>query len=75
MSNIDPIILVFFIYGLAFFAMGLAIAFDSGGRIIEEDMRRRMLILAAFGLIHGSHEWYEMFIIIAEGYTSFQVTF
>jgi signal transduction histidine kinase len=28
-------------------------------------MRRAMLVLSAFGLMHGLHEWYEMFFVIA----------
>lgn len=55
------ITLVFFIYGLAFFSMGLALFLESG-RISSLLESRSWLPLAAFGLIHGSHEWLEMFL-------------
>lgn len=52
---------IFFIYGLAFFSMGLAILLELS-RATDERLRRALRPLAAFGLIHGSHEWFEMFI-------------
>jgi len=53
-------VLIFFFYGLAFFSMGLAILLERGH---GSNARLRMALapLAAFGLIHGSHEWLEMF--------------
>jgi signal transduction histidine kinase len=57
----DPIVLVFFVYGLAFYTMGLAIVIASGGHIQDSRVRRAMFALAAFSLIHGFHEWFEMF--------------
>ena len=53
-------VLIFFFYGLAFFSMGLAILLERGH---GSDPRLRVALapLAAFGLIHGSHEWLEMF--------------
>jgi len=71
---LPPIVVIFFIYGLAFFTMGLAIAFDSSGRIIDSRRRRAMLLLAAFGLVHGLHEWLEMFVKIVETEGRFQVS-
>ncbi len=65
------IILVYFFYGLAFFALGVALALasrrKSGFRFAEA-----ILPLAAFGILHGAHEWIEMFQKIAaltSGYT------
>ena len=65
------IVLVYFFYGLAFFALGLALALasrrQSGFRFVEA-----ILPLAAFGILHGAHEWIEMFQKIAaltSGYT------
>jgi signal transduction histidine kinase len=55
------IIHVYFVYGLAFFAMGLAVALESG-RASELILTRALPSLAAFGLIHGANEWLEMFI-------------
>ena len=58
------IIAVFFFYGLAFFSMGLAVALESG-RTSELRFARAMWLLSAFGLIHGSHEWFEMSLKIS----------
>ena len=51
---------VFFFYGLAFFSMGLAVWLESR-RNSEFRIARAMGFLAAFGLIHGIHEWMDMF--------------
>ncbi len=55
---------VYFFYGLAFFAMGLVVFLESG-RSTEFRFGRALLPLALFGLIHGGHEWFEMFQIFA----------
>jgi signal transduction histidine kinase len=52
--------IIYFVYGLAFFAMGLAVLLELG-RTSELRFAHSMPWLAAFGLIHGSHEWMEMF--------------
>ena len=65
------IVFVFFFYGLAFFAMGLALALASR-RTSEFRFARAIRPLAAFGMLHGVHEWIEMFQKIATltgGYT------
>ncbi len=51
--------LVSFIYGLAFFSMGLAITLE-GGRGADTRLRHALRPLAAFGFVHGAHEWLEM---------------
>lgn len=51
---------VFLLYGLAFFSMGLAIILE-GGRGSDDRLRLALRPLAAFGLLHGIHEWIEMF--------------
>jgi signal transduction histidine kinase len=53
--------LVFFIYGLAFFSLGLAMFFESARSPILAE-RRVLIPLAIFGFVHGSHEWLEMFL-------------
>jgi signal transduction histidine kinase len=55
------ITLVFFIYGLAFFSMGLAMFFESGRSPVFTE-RRVLIPLAVFGVVHGAHEWLEMFL-------------
>lgn len=65
------IIVIFFVYGLAFFSMGLALALASR-RSSEFAFVRAIRPLAAFGLLHGIHEWIEMFQKVAtltHGYT------
>ncbi|MBL8056083.1 MAG: sensor histidine kinase [Anaerolineales bacterium] len=51
---------VYFVYGLAFFNMGLAIVLE-GGRAADARLRHALRPLAVFGLVHGVHEWFEMF--------------
>ena len=55
------ITLVFFIYGLAFFCLGLAMLLESGRSPLLAEARV-LRPLAIFGLVHGSHEWLEMFL-------------
>ncbi|MBI3172267.1 MAG: sensor histidine kinase [Chloroflexi bacterium] len=57
------IITVYFLYGLSFFSMGLAILLEVG-RSSEQDFARALRSLAGFGLVHGTHEWLEMFLLI-----------
>jgi signal transduction histidine kinase len=57
------IVMVFFLYGLAFFSMGLVVMLE-GGRGSDERLRHALRPLAVFGLLHGIHEWLEMFQIM-----------
>jgi signal transduction histidine kinase len=59
--------LVFFIYGLAFFGMGITMALESG-RSPALAQARILRPLAAFGLIHGTHEWMESYLIQARSF-------
>jgi signal transduction histidine kinase len=59
--------LVFFIYGLAFFGMGITMALESG-RSPALAQARVLRPLAAFGLIHGTHEWMESYLIQASSF-------
>ena len=54
------IVLIYFPYGLAFFSLGFIIAFERG-RGSEHRLQDALRPLAGFGLIHGFHEWIEMF--------------
>ena len=65
------IVTVFFLYGLAFFSMGLALTLASR-RTSEFRFARAIRPLAAFGVAHGVHEWIEMFqkmATLTSGYT------
>ncbi|MFN2148853.1 MAG: sensor histidine kinase [Anaerolineales bacterium] len=57
------IALIFFVYGLAFFSMGLATSLEAG-RASDRRLRRALGFLAVFGLLHGLHEWIEMFELL-----------
>ncbi len=52
---------VYFFYGLAFFSMGLAVMLESR-RTSEFRIAGAMMFLAGFGLLHGLHEWTDMFV-------------
>jgi signal transduction histidine kinase len=53
-------VVIYFFYGLAFFSMGLAITLEAG-RGSDARLRHGLRALALFGLVHGAHEWIEMF--------------
>lgn len=59
----NTLALIFFIYGLAFFSMGFAILLEIG-QCSDYRLRHALRPLAAFGLLHGFHEWLEMFILL-----------
>ena len=54
------IIVIYFCYGLAFFCMGLLIIME-GNRASDLRLRKALRPLAGFGIVHGIHEWVEMF--------------
>ncbi len=53
--------IIYFIYGLTFFIMGLAIALQSR-HASHLELARSLNWLAAFGFLHGLHEWGDLFI-------------
>ena len=56
---------VFFFYGLAFFCMGFAVWLETG-RFSEFRRTKALLFLAAFGILHGFHEWTEVYSQVIE---------
>lgn len=62
-ASTTNMLLIFFVYGLAFFAMGLAIALESR-RASELELQRSLGYLAAFGLTHASVEWIDMVLLL-----------
>ena len=56
-------VFVYFIYGLAFFSMGLAMTFEARRSPLLAEARA-LWPLALFGLVHGAHEWLEMLLEI-----------
>ena len=61
--------IILFVYGLAFFMLGLAIAFQSR-HYSRLDLARSLSWLAAFGLTHGLYVWGELFSPTQEVYLS-----
>ncbi|HUN09433.1 MAG TPA: ATP-binding protein [Aggregatilineales bacterium] len=59
--------IVLFVYGLSFFVMGLAIFLQSR-RHSRLKLARDLYWLAAFGILHGIHEWGAIFIPIQSTY-------
>ncbi len=68
-SFISNIIPVYFLYGLSFFCMGLAIFLEMG-HSSELPFARALRPLAGFGFVHGGHEWFEMFLLVFPGLLS-----
>jgi signal transduction histidine kinase len=63
--------IILFVYGLTFFILGLAIAFQSR-HYSRLDLARSLSWLAAFGLLQGLYEWGELFSPVQEAYLSVQ---
>jgi signal transduction histidine kinase len=59
--------LIFFVYGLMFFVLGLAIALQSR-HSSHLELARSLNWLAAFGFLHGFHEWGDFFIPLQAQY-------
>lgn len=56
-------IVVFFIYGLAFFSMGVALLVECR-RSSAVLLASSLVYLAVFALVHGAVEWTDMFLLI-----------
>lgn len=54
---------VFFIYGLAFFTLGLAI-FIYPKKDTAFKLSKDLCLIGAFGLLHGINEWIDMFMFV-----------
>lgn len=66
--------LITFVYGLAYFVLGLAIALQSyhSSRL---ELARSLPWLAAFGFTHGIHEWGDLFIPVQAEFFGGQALF
>ena len=53
---------IYFVYGLSFFTLGLAVFLELS-RIPMLAEARILRPLAAFGILHGLHEWIELFMM------------
>jgi signal transduction histidine kinase len=64
--NGDPdafFVFIYFFYGLAFFSLGLALLVEER-RTALLNLIHYMPLLGWFGLLHGAHEFLEMFVLI-----------
>lgn len=71
--GVPYIIPIYFIYGLAFFSMGLLVA-SEGGRASDVRLRRALPSLAAFGVVHAAHEWMEMYVLMGHPATPLEMS-
>lgn len=55
-------IIMYHLYGLAFFSMGLAMALEAGRSPFLAEARI-LRPLAVFGILHGIHEWLELYTL------------
>lgn len=65
---------IFFIYGLAFFSLGLIVAmYPRNGSAFR--LAQNLRYFASFGILHGMNEWVDMFILMQkpEEFLSLQV--
>lgn len=64
-------IIIYFLYGLSFFSMGILVALE-GGHSSDERLRKALRPLFGFGIVHGVHEFLKMFdiILVQLGHTS-----
>ncbi len=65
-------VIVYFIYGEAFFILGLAIALQSR-KHSQLALAKRLWLLAVFGLVHAVYEWGTVFIPIQQTYLPTEV--
>jgi signal transduction histidine kinase len=71
--GVPYIVPIYFIYGLAFFSMGLLVAIE-GGRASDIRLRRALPPLAGFGLVHAAHEWLEMYVLMGHPISNFEIS-
>ena len=63
--DILTVFTLYLLYGLAFFAIGFSIIFRNY-KNSQISISKLLPILAAFGFIHGIHEWSELYFILIE---------
>jgi signal transduction histidine kinase len=66
MNNTPTLFIVYFIYGLAFFSMGLVVLMELQRIPASAPQVRLLLPLCLFGFLHSLHEWLEMPLIAFE---------
>lgn len=66
LPELPRMIMNHFVYGLALYTLGLIIVVITDARILDKRLPRALMMLAAFGLLHGSEEWGEAFAHMLE---------
>lgn len=56
-------VIIYFLYGLAFFSMGILVALE-GGHSSDERLRKALRPLFGFGIVHGVYEFLKMFDVM-----------
>lgn len=59
--RVEILFLTYLVYGLAFFSMGLVLMMEASRASAMLGQKRLLLPLAIFGVMHGMHEWLQMF--------------
>ena len=72
MRSLELSLLIYFVYGLTYFVMGLVLLLEYWRLAPEAPQKHLVQPLAAFGLIHGLHEWLEILLI---AFSAFGETF
>jgi len=62
MTEYERIFVIYFTYGLAFFSLGVVLLLETI-RSESDEIKRLLLPLSIFGLLHGLHEWLDIFIL------------
>lgn len=68
-TNIPPVCLLYFFYGLAFLFLGVSIAVKDM-KASELKLAGSLWLLAGFGFAHGAHEWLELYLLLQGQYIS-----
>jgi len=73
-TDIPPFALIYFFYGLTFFFLGVSIAVKEM-KGSELKLAGSLWLLAAFGFLHGSHEWLELYLLLQGRYIAVEKVF
>ena len=60
--SFEILFIVYFAYGLAFFSLGLMLVLETT-RNSSFEQKKLLMPLAVFGLLHGVHEWLQIFTL------------
>ena len=58
-------VLLYFVYGLAFFSLGISLLIYPK-KNSEYSLANALWLIALFGILHGTHEWLRMFLLLRD---------